>query len=209
MKIALSAALERPDAALFQAVDDEIFIDVGNCFHGQPAARFVPGRTGGAESQDRIGEDLGITIGEHTGPAAVADEILEDSLVCVPFFHDGPVVLGRKAAQLAVGDEVFLLTFQVKAHMPAYGRAHAGFDAVHGSQAAAEIVGQIVHGGFQDVEQQVFLAGVMIVDAGFLDAAAAGDVTDAGGKVAFAEKQVDGDGFDNRFHVGHGPPCFG
>jgi hypothetical protein len=36
----------------------------------------------------------------------------------------------------------------------------------------------------------------MIVDAGFLDTAAFGDLADAGGKIALFRKEVDGYGFN-------------
>ena len=51
--------------------------------------------------------------------------------------------------------------------------------------------------------KQVFFTGVVVVNAGLLDTAAFGDVADAGGEVPFAEKKIDGYGFDGCFHTGH------
>jgi hypothetical protein len=51
-----------------------------------------------------------------------------------------------------------------------------------------------------------FLAGVVIVDAGFLNAAQTGDFADAGGEIALAVKQVGGNTDNFVFHMGHGKP---
>jgi hypothetical protein len=75
---------------------------------------------------------------------------------------------------------------------------------LHRGQALLQTGGQIVHGGLENVVEQVFLAGVVIVDAGLLDAAAPGDVADAGGEIALFKKKIDGYGLDGRFHIGHG-----
>jgi hypothetical protein len=54
------------------------------------------------------------------------------------------------------------------------------------------------------MKENIFLAGIVVIDAGLLDAALAGDFTDTGGKIALAVKEIDGHGGNGCFHGRHG-----
>ena len=81
-------------------------------------------------------------------------------------------------------------------------------DLLSSLQAGLEAAEQILHGGLHDVQQQHLLAVVMVIDAGLADIAAPGDFADAGGKIPFLKKQVDGHLLDRLFHGTHGALSF-
>jgi hypothetical protein len=88
-------------------------------------------------------------------------------------------------------------------YMASYGGAHSIFLVLTSRQVRFQRFQQIDHGAFHDVEQQLFLAGKVVIDTRFLNAAPFGNVADACGEIPLFEKQIDGNGLDRFFHFGH------